>query len=154
MLKAVGKPKVGHNHVPVSVEEQIFEFEVTVDDLFLMEVPDGRNELSKQLAGVAFFEVAVGEDVIEEFAAGGIFEDDPDVLVRFDDIIEMDDIRVIKCLHRLIIRRYPEIKETGHSLGGPRFRAQSCSCEHSNRHSLYGSILRQPLLPIDYASRT
>ena len=98
MLKTIGEPKVGDDHVPVSVEEQIFEFEVAMDNLFLMKVPDGGNELSKQLAGVAFFEVTVGEDVVEEFAAGGIFEDDPDVLVGFDDIVEMNDIRVIKCL--------------------------------------------------------
>ena len=96
MLKAVGKPKVGDDHVPVSVEEQVFEFEVTVDDLFLVEVPDGGDELSEQLASVPFFEVAVGEDMIEEFTAGGIFEDDPDVLVRFDNIIEVNDIWVIK----------------------------------------------------------
>ena len=110
MLEAVGEPKVGHDHVPVSVEEQILEFEVTMDDLFLMKVPDSRNELGKQLAGVAFLEVAVGEDVIEEFATGGIFEDDPDVLIRFDDIVEMNDIGVIQCLHRLMIRRHSEMK--------------------------------------------
>jgi len=115
MLEAVGEPKVGHDHVPVSVEEQILEFEVTMDDLFLMKVPDGRDKLSEQLAGIAFFEVAVGEDVIEEFAAGGIFEDDSDVLVSFDDIVEMNDIRVIQCLHRLMIRKHSEMKEIGHT---------------------------------------
>ena len=106
MLEAVGEPKVGHDHVPVSVEEQVLEFEVTMDNLFLMKVPDGRNELSKQLASIAFFEVAVGEDVVEQFAAGGIFEDDPDIFIRFDNIIEMNDIRVMECLHDLIIRRH------------------------------------------------
>ena len=111
MLKAVGKTKVGHDHVPVPVEEQVFEFEVAVDNLFLMEVPYGGDELSKQLAGIAFFEVAVGEDVIEEFTAGGIFEDDPDVLVRLDDIVEMNDIRVIERLHCPIFRNYSEVKE-------------------------------------------
>ncbi len=108
MLEAVCEAKVGHDHVPVSVEEEILEFEVTMDNLFLMKVPDGRNELCKQFASVAFFEVAVGKDVIEEFAAGGIFEDDPDVFVGFDDIVEMNDIRVMECLHELIIRRHSE----------------------------------------------
>ena len=96
MLKAVGESKVGHDHVPVSVEKQVFEFEVTVDNLFLVEVPNGRDELSKQLASVTFFEIAVGENMIEEFTPGGIFKDDPDVLVRFDNIIEMNNIRVVQ----------------------------------------------------------
>jgi hypothetical protein len=52
--------------------------------------------LSKQLAGVTFFEVAMGEDVIEEFTAGSIFEDDSDVLVCFNDIVKMNNIRVVK----------------------------------------------------------
>ena len=110
MLETVGEPKVGDDHVPVSIEEEVLEFEVTMDDLFLMKVPDGRNELSKQLASVTFFEVAVGEDVIEELAAGGIFEDDADVFVGFNDIVEMNDIRVMECLEQLIIRRDSEMK--------------------------------------------
>ena len=110
MLEAVGEPKVGHDHVPVSVEEEVLEFEVTMDDLFLVKVPNSRNELSKQLASVTFFEVAVGEDVIEKFAAGCIFEDDSDVFVGLDDIVEMNDIRVMECLQQLIMRRDSEKK--------------------------------------------
>lgn len=130
MLEAVGESKVGHDHVPVSVEEQILEFEVTMDNLFLMKVPDSRNELSKQLASVAFFEVAVGEDVVEEFAAGGIFENDPDVFVRFDHIVEMDDIRVVQCLQQFDHQKtFSEMKGIVTDLEDLDF---ACNLTHTN----------------------
>ena len=65
MFEPIGETKVRDDHVPLSIEEEVFEFEVAVDDLFLVNVPDARNELTKEFARVLLLQVAVGEDVVE-----------------------------------------------------------------------------------------
>jgi len=57
--------------------------------------------LGKELSSIFFFEVAVGEDVVEEFATGCVFEDDTDVFVGFYDIVEADDVGVFESLGRM-----------------------------------------------------
>ena len=63
-----------------------------------MNVPDARDELGKKFCCVFFFEVSVREDVVEEFTAGGVFEDDADVFVSFDYVVEADNIWMFKGL--------------------------------------------------------
>jgi len=65
VFEPIGETKVRDDHVPLSIEEEVFEFEVAVDDLFLVNVPDARNELTKEFARVLLLQVAVGEDVVE-----------------------------------------------------------------------------------------
>jgi len=69
------------------VEEKVFEFEVAMNDLFLVNVPDARDELTKEFARILLLEVSVGKDMIEEFTAGRVLENDTDVLVRFDNVV-------------------------------------------------------------------
>jgi hypothetical protein len=97
VFEAIGEPEIGDDDVAVAVEEEVLEFEVAVDDFFLVDVPDTGEELGEEFCGVFFFEVAVGEDVVEEFAAGGVFEDDTDVFVGFDYVVEADDVGVFEC---------------------------------------------------------
>jgi hypothetical protein len=84
VLEAVGEAKVGDDHVAVSVKEEVFELEVAVHDLLLVDVPHPRDELREELGGVTLFEVSVCEDVVEELAARGVFDDDTDIFVGFD----------------------------------------------------------------------
>ena len=65
MLKAIGKPKVGYDNIAISVEEQVLELEISVDDLLGVDVGDARDELCKEFARVLFFEVSVGKDMVE-----------------------------------------------------------------------------------------
>ena len=98
MFESVGETKVRDYHVPVSVEEEVFEFEVTVDDLFLVNVPDARDELTEEFARILLLEVAVGEDVVEEFTTRRVLEDDTDILVRFDNVVQSDNVRMFESL--------------------------------------------------------
>lgn len=58
-----------------------------MNDLLLMNVPDARDKLRKKFASVFFFQVAMGQDVVEELASRCVFENDPNVFVRFDNVI-------------------------------------------------------------------
>ena len=87
MFKVIGGTKIGDDDVAVTVQKQIFEFEVTVNDFAFVDVPDTGYELSEKTTSVFFFEIAVGEDVIKELAARGVVEDDTDVFVRFNNVV-------------------------------------------------------------------
>ena len=98
MFEPIGETKVGDYHVPMPVEEEVFEFEVAMNDFFLVNVPDARDELTEEFARILLLQVTVGKDVVEEFATRRVFEDDTDVLVGFDDVVESDDVRVFESL--------------------------------------------------------
>ena len=87
MFEPIRETEVGDYHVPMPVEEKVFEFEVTMNDLFLVNVPDARDELTKEFARILLLEVSVGKDMVEEFTAGRVLENDTDVLVRFDNVV-------------------------------------------------------------------
>lgn len=69
MFETVSETKVGDDDVPVAVEKQVFEFEVAVNDLFLVDVPDTGYELGEKSCGIFFFEVSVGKDMVKELAS-------------------------------------------------------------------------------------
>ena len=87
MFEAVGETKVGDYHVPMPIEEEVFEFEVAMNDLFLVNVPDARDELTEEFARILLLQVAVGKDVVEEFTTRRVLEDDADILVRLDNVV-------------------------------------------------------------------
>ena len=47
VVTAVGKAEIGNADVSVLVEQQVLELEITVDNVFLVEVVDTRNQLSE-----------------------------------------------------------------------------------------------------------
>jgi hypothetical protein len=98
VLEPVGETEVCDYHVPVSVEEEVFELEVAVNDLFLVDVPDAGDELTEEFARILLLQVAVCQDMVEEFTARRVFEDDTDVLVRFDNVVKPDDVRMFESL--------------------------------------------------------
>jgi len=87
VFEPIGETEVRDYHIPMPIEEEVFEFEVTMDDLFLVNVPDARDELTEEFACVLLLQVAVGKDMVEEFATRRVLEDDTDVLVCFDNVV-------------------------------------------------------------------
>ncbi len=98
MSHAVGEAEISDDDIAMAVEQQILELEVPMNDFLLVDVPDARDELREELAGILLPQVAVGEDVIKQLASGGVFEDDTDVLVGLDHIVQPDDVRVFESL--------------------------------------------------------
>lgn len=98
MLEPVGEPKVCDDDVPVSIKEEVFELQVPMDDLLLVNVPDAGDELRKEFCGVTLAQIAMGEDMVKELATGSVLEDDANVLVCLYDVVEADDVGVLEDL--------------------------------------------------------
>ena len=69
MLETIGKAKVGDDDVAMAVKEEILELEISVNDLLLMNIPYAGNELREEFGSVAFTQIAMGKDVVEEFTS-------------------------------------------------------------------------------------
>jgi hypothetical protein len=80
VLEPIGEPEIRDDDVSVLVQEEVLELEVAMDNVFLMEVVYAGDELSEQLGGVLFLEVAMSEDVVEQFTAWRV-EDASQVVV-------------------------------------------------------------------------
>jgi hypothetical protein len=98
MLKLVGKTEIGNDHISVTVEEQVLQLEVAMDNFLLVDVPNTGDELREQLGSVLFAEITMGQDVVEEFSSRRVFQDDADVLVRLNHVVETDDVGVFQGL--------------------------------------------------------
>lgn len=98
MFELIGETEARDDQILVSIKEEAFEFEAAVDDVFLVNIPDAGDELTKEFAGDVFRQIAVGKDVVEEFTTGRVLEDNTDKLVRLDDVVKLDDIRVFEGL--------------------------------------------------------
>ena len=59
MFELVCESEIGDDDVSMAVEKEVFEFEVAMDNFVLVDVPNARDELGKQLGSILFFEVAV-----------------------------------------------------------------------------------------------
>lgn len=92
MLKTVGKAKVRDDDVAVPIQKEIFKLEIAVNNLFRVNVRYAGYELCKELASVLFFKVSVGKDMVEQLPTRSILENNAYVLVRFDNIVEPDNI--------------------------------------------------------------
>ena len=86
-FKPIRETEVRDYRIPLPVKEEILELEVAMNDLFLVNVQDARDELTKEFACILLLEVTVGKYVVEEFTAGRVLEYDTDVLVRFDNVV-------------------------------------------------------------------
>ena len=98
MFKTIGKAKIRNDNIAVAVEEEVFEFQVSVDNFLLVDVPDTGNELGEELCSISFFKIAVGENMVKEFSARGVFKDDTDVFVSFDNIIKTHNVGMFERL--------------------------------------------------------
>lgn len=98
MFETVGKAKIRDYNIAVAVKEKVFEFQISVDDFLLVNVPNTRNELGEELCSISFFEISVCKDVVEEFSTRSIFKDDTDVFVGFDNIVKTHDVGMFKRL--------------------------------------------------------
>lgn len=94
-IESVGKAKVGNNDVAVAVQEQVFQFQISVNDSLLVKIADTRNKLGKQTAGRIVLQVSVVENIVEQLASRCILENDANVSLCLDLVDQAHDIRVL-----------------------------------------------------------
>ena len=160
MFKSIHKTEVGGYHTPVSTEQEAS----SPRSQWTVDIVDTGDELTKEFACILLLEVTMGKDMVEEFTAGHVLENDANVLVRFDDVVKSDNVGVFGGLKEETDGGRPEMfqrerkKRGGDEEGrnaprGPRFCVRPLTCERNWRCSLFGSASRRPLLSNAYGDR-
>jgi hypothetical protein len=90
----ITKPKIDNFDAFVMVQEEIFWFEISMDDVESMDILNPCDDLLEELAGLFFFNSIVRNDVFEEFTATGILHDQIELAGGLDDFVELDDVGV------------------------------------------------------------
>ena len=82
----------------VLVEEDVFGFDVAVDDGGIpgVQVGDCLDDLPDHLLGGAFIELALPVQLGEELAVGRELEDEVDVLSVVEGVVELNDVVVVE----------------------------------------------------------
>lgn len=47
------------------IKQEVLELQISVDDVFLVQIVDPRNKLSEEFLSILFLEIPVGENVVE-----------------------------------------------------------------------------------------
>ncbi|KAB0337851.1 hypothetical protein FD755_025441, partial [Muntiacus reevesi] len=93
---ALGEAEVGQLDVEVLVEEEVLALEVSVDDVQVVAVLDGRGQLPEHLASIVFLQGPPALDELEEVALDPELHDDVDAAVgRLEDLVGLDDGAVV-----------------------------------------------------------
>jgi hypothetical protein len=87
--------KVREAEVAAGVEEQVFGFEIAIDDVEGVEVAEGEDDDREIEAGDVWSEAADTAEVGEELATGDIGKEHVDIQVVLEGGIEVDDERVV-----------------------------------------------------------
>ena len=101
MLIHVAQSKVHDFERSVEVDQQVFWLQVSVADAQLVDVEHASKELLQVLAGCALLELLVLDYEIEQLSTAGELHDQVQVLLCFDDFINLDDVRVVELLQDL-----------------------------------------------------
>lgn len=86
-LVGVGKTEINDFDVFFSVEQNVFRFEVSVDNTDLVDVFDAGNELVEHFDGFWLLETLVVDDVVKEFSFLHELHDEEELFGCFDDFI-------------------------------------------------------------------
>lgn len=72
---------------------------IAVDAVATVAVLQSQRSLAEEPAGLALAETAVGHDEVHDLAASSVFHRDEEVRVGLDDLVQLDDVRVVQHLH-------------------------------------------------------
>lgn len=92
--KEVAQTKVDDLDVAGLADEDVLNFEISVDDAVTVAVIQGTGNLTTKLPGLFLLELSVGDDVVKHLAAVDIFEQHVPVIVGSNDIAQTAYIRV------------------------------------------------------------
>lgn len=93
-----GEPKVCYDQARVLsrvVVQQVFGFEVPVDDTQSVEIAQPAGHHLQGLGGVPFSEGSSGDHALQELPSGGQLQDEIDAMWRFEHLSQVDDIAVV-----------------------------------------------------------
>ena len=76
-------------------------------DATLVQVLNSADELPIKLGCLLLVEARISDDEVEELAAVGVFHDHEQLLLRLNDLVELDDIGVANFLQNFNFSRNP-----------------------------------------------
>lgn len=93
--KQVAETKIDDLDVSILADEDVLNLQVTVDDTVPMTVVQGTGNLTTELSGLLFFQLAVGNNVVQHLAPVDVFEQHVPMVVGSNDISHPTYIRMI-----------------------------------------------------------
>ena len=97
----VGQPEIRDLDIEVLIQQQILRLKIPVNDVVTVAIFHAGDDLLEEPPGVVLLQLAVLNDVVEEFSAGDVFHHHEDVGGRGDDLIELNDVRMSEQLQVL-----------------------------------------------------
>lgn len=74
------------------VKQQIFGFQVAVDNAHVMDSFQPTDDLVKKSASLGFFDTALRNDIIEKFPSASILHNEVELPAGFDNFIKLHDV--------------------------------------------------------------
>jgi len=94
LAKSIREAKVNYFNVHFVVKQQIFRFEISVDNIKFVNVLHAWKNLLEKLATFTFFQFLFSNYIIEEFTPRCIFHDQKQKFGRFYDFVKLNYVRV------------------------------------------------------------
>lgn len=94
--KEVAQAKVNDLDVTGLADENVLNFEISVDNAVPVTVIQGTGDLTTEFPSLFLLELSVGNDIVQHLAAVDIFKQHVPVVVCSDDIAQTAYIRVIE----------------------------------------------------------
>lgn len=79
-------------HLPLAIEKNIIELDVSMCNRLLVDVLYTQNDLSEYVFRLRFFKFAPFSYIIEQITTGTELHDDDDVLRRLDSLVNLDNV--------------------------------------------------------------
>ncbi|CEP02057.1 hypothetical protein PBRA_002322 [Plasmodiophora brassicae] len=93
--------------VGLGVEEQVLRLQVAVDDVGVVAVLHAVDDLVEEDGGGLLVDPVVLDDEVEQFAAGRVLHDQEHEALRVDDLVQVDDVRVLQMLQDVYLAGHP-----------------------------------------------
>jgi len=100
LVPVVSESKVGHPHILVAVQQDVFWLQVSVDHIVLMTIMNGLHNLMKDPTGLLLLQGALVGNVIKEFTPCQVLHDDQDTMFILQDILHVHNVGVAQRLHQ------------------------------------------------------
>jgi hypothetical protein len=94
MAIGVAEPEVNDFDVLVVIKQEILGLQVSVDNVQLVDILNAGVYLLEKLAGLVLLQTSVCYDIVEELTSTGVLHDEVQLLGRFNDLIELNDVWV------------------------------------------------------------
>ena len=103
VLNNFSKTKISELNVAIGGNEYILRFEISVDDIFAMEVLEDEDELRGVERGFVGFENAFFSEVGEELPTRNVFHEEVNVFAVLVHALKVDDERVADWFQDLVL---------------------------------------------------